>query len=233
MKKQTYEIGTRIFFLALAEQVDKEVHGPAQVEWIDRLEVERDNFRTALDWTISRQQTDVALRLLNALCWPWLMRTHYSEIRSWFEKVRSLPRISAHPALYARLLNFMGHMNWLLGNYREAESFLTESQAIWLKLGPTGERGLAEALSILGMVAFSGKAGLKAAQSFLEQSFALYERHADQWGMAFDLIFLGNLAIAQNNAVSAFALLEKSMTLFEQSGDIWGKSRVLNKTKMR
>jgi tetratricopeptide (TPR) repeat protein len=120
----------------------------------------------------------------------------------------------------------MGHMNWLLGDYREAESFLKESQGIWLKLGPTGERGLAEALSIQGMVAVSDKAGLKAAQSFLEQSFALYERHADQWGMAFDLIFLGDLAIAQNNAVSAFALLEKSMTLFEQLGDIWGKSRV-------
>ena len=216
------------YFLDLAEQADKEIHGPAQVDWIDRLEVEHDNFRAALDWSVSDQQTDVALRLLNALCWPWLMRTHYSEIHSWFEKVRNLPNTSAYPALYARLLNFMGHMNWLLGNYREAESFLKESQGIWLKLGPTGERGLAEALSILGMVAFSGKAGLKAAQSFLEQSFDLYERHADQWGMAFDLIFLGDLAIAQNNVVSAFALLEKSMTLFEQSGDMWGKSRVLD-----
>ena len=216
----------RDYFLDLAEQADKKIHGPAQVDWIDRFEVERDNFRAALDWSISYQQTDVALRLLNALWWPWLMRTHYSEIRRWFEKVRSLPRISAHPELYARLLNFMGHMNWLLGDYREAEPFLKESQAIWLKLGPTGERGLAEALMILGMVAFSGIEGLKAAQSFFEQSFELYERHADQWGMAFDLIHLGNLAIVQNKDVSAFALLEKSMTLFEQLGDIWGKSRV-------
>lgn len=216
------------YFLDLAEKADQEIHGPAQVGWIDRFEVERDNFRAAFDWSLFHQQTDVALRLLNALCWPWLMRTHYSEIHSWFEKVRSLPNSSAYPALYARLLNFMGHMNWLLGNYREAESFLKESQGIWLKLGPAGERGLAEALMILGMVASSGKENLKAAQSFLEQSFDLYERHADQWGMAFDLIFLGDLAIAQNNDVSAFALLEKSMTLFEQSGNIWGKSRVLD-----
>ena len=215
------------FFLALAEQVDKEVHGPAQVEWIDRLEVERDNFRTALDWTISRQQTDVALRLLNALCWPWLMRTHYSEIRSWFEKVRSLPNISADPALYARLLNFMGRLNWLLGDTRAAESFLKESQVIWLKLGSAGEQGLAEALSFLGMVAFSGKEGLiKAAQSFFEQSLELYERHADQGGIAFDLFHLGRLAVEQNEDTSAIALFEKSMSLFEHLGDVWGKARV-------
>jgi tetratricopeptide (TPR) repeat protein len=154
------------------------------------------------------------------------MRTHYSEIRSWFEQARSLPDSSAYSILYARLLNSMGHMNWLLGDYREAKSFLKESQAIWLKLSLTGERGLAEALMILGMVAYSGKEGLKAAQSFFEQSFELFEKHADQWRMAFDLIFLGSLAIVQNKDVAAFALLEKSKTLFEQLGDIWGKSRV-------
>ena len=218
--------GHLAYFLDLAEKADLEIHGPAQVEWIDRLEVEHDNFRAALDWSLSNGQTNVALRLLNALCWPWLMRTHYSEIRGWFEKVSILHEIAAYPALYARLLNFMGHMNWLLGNYREAQSFLNESQAIWLKLGPRGEQGLAEALSILGMVASSGKTGLQAAQSFLEQGFELYERHEARWGMAFDLIFLGWLAILQNNDTSAFALLEKSMNLFEHLGDIWGKSRV-------
>jgi predicted ATPase/DNA-binding XRE family transcriptional regulator len=214
------------YFLDLAEQADKEIHGPIQVEWMDRLEVEHDNLRAALDWGISTQQTELSLRLFNALCWPWLVRTHFSEIRSWFEKVRSLPNISAYPALYARLLNFIGRMNWLLGHDREAQFFLNESQAIWLKLGPTGERGLAEALTFLGMVALSGKEGLNAAQSFFERSLELYERHADQWGIAFDLFHLGRLAIGQNKDTSAFALLEKSMTLFEQLGDVWGKARV-------
>jgi len=53
----------------------------------------------------------------------------------------------------------------------------------------------------------------------------LYEKHANQWGMAFDLIHLGRLATMQNKDTSSFALLEKSMTLFEHLGDIWGKSR--------
>jgi tetratricopeptide (TPR) repeat protein len=214
------------YFLNLAEEADRHIHGPDQITWMNRLDWKQDNFRTALDWSVASQQTDVALRLVNALCWPWLMRTQYSEIRSGFEKVRSLPNGSAYPPLYARLLNFMGHMNWLLGEYREAESFIQESQAIWLGLGPAGERGLAEALKILGMVAYSGSVDLKVAQSFFEQSFELYEKHADQGGMAFDLHFLGWLAIRQNNDSTTFALLEKSMSLFEQLGDIWGKSRV-------
>src|SRR5688572_19655239 len=156
-----------------------------QAEWLDYLELERDNFRAALDRSITNQQTELALRLLNALCWPWLVRTHFSETRSWFEKVSHLPNISAYPLLYARLLNFMGRMNWVLGNYQEAQSFLKESQAIWLKMGSAGEQGMAEALMILGMVASSDVEDLKAAQSLLEQSLELYEKHANQWGMAF------------------------------------------------
>jgi non-specific serine/threonine protein kinase len=52
------------YFLELAEQADKEIHGPDQVKWMDRLEKEIDNFRAALEWCVSSQKTESALRLL-------------------------------------------------------------------------------------------------------------------------------------------------------------------------
>ena len=127
------------FFLDLAEQADKEIHGPTQIVWINRLELEHDNFRAALDWGISNQQTELSLRLFNALCLPWLVRNHYSEILSWFDKIQILPEIRSYTALYARPLNFMGRLNWLLADFRKAQSFLNESEALWLKLGVGGE----------------------------------------------------------------------------------------------
>ena len=38
-------IGIWLISLTLAEQADNEVHGPNQLEWMDRLNNELDNFR--------------------------------------------------------------------------------------------------------------------------------------------------------------------------------------------
>ena len=214
------------YFLDLAEQADKEIHGPDQIEWMDWLETEHDNLRAALDWSVASQQTDLSLRLFVALGWPWLARTHYSEIQNGFEKIRALSKIDSYPALYARALNFMGRLNWLLGNYQEAQAFLEESQAIWLKLGIEGERGLAEALGFLGLVAYSKKIELKTAQSLFERSLELYQKHKDEWGTAFILFQLGMLALTRKDNSSALSLLDQSMELFNRLGDIWGKGRV-------
>ena len=37
-------------FLDLAEEANREIHGPEQLVWCERLETERDNLRAALDW---------------------------------------------------------------------------------------------------------------------------------------------------------------------------------------
>lgn len=214
------------YFLDLAEQADKEIHRPDQVEWIDRVESEHDNLRAALDWCVSEQNTQAALRLLGALSWLWFVRDHFSEIRSWFDKIRTLPEITAHPALYARLLNHIGHQSWLLGDFREARSVLNESQAIWLKLGVDGERGLAEALDFLGMVARSSEGDNNTAQSLFEQSLELYQKHGDQWGMAFVLFNLGLVAGEwHDDDALALSLFKQSLELFRQLGDVWGVAR--------
>ena len=213
------------YFLDLAEEADKEMHGPRQVEWVDRLESEHDNFRAALERCVSNQNTETALRLLGALSWLWFVRDHFSEIRSWFDKIRALPQITAHPALYARLLNHVGHQSWLSGDFREARSVLNESQAIWLKLGVDGERGLAEALAYLGMVAYSSEGDHNTAQSLFAQSLEHYQKHGDQWGMAFVMFNLGIVAGERNDDASALSLLEQSLDLFRQLGDAWGMAR--------
>src|SRR5205807_9971667 len=53
-------------FLALAEQGNRELKGQGQLAWLDRLELEHDNFREALDWSL-RARPDLCLRLAAAL----------------------------------------------------------------------------------------------------------------------------------------------------------------------
>ena len=214
------------YFLEMAEEADQHVHGPNQREWMDRLDRDLHNFRAALEWCVSSRETNAALRLLVALESSWRVRGHYVEALSWFEQIHSLPEITTHPALYARLLNLMGRLNWLLADLQEAQSVLHESQAIWLKLGVDGERGLAEAWDFLGMVTYSSGGDHKMAQSFFERSLALYQKLADQWGMASVMFHWGWMAGECNDEALALSLSEQSLDLFRQLGDIWGISRV-------
>jgi len=213
------------YFLELAERADKDIHGPDQVEWLDRLEDEHDNYRAALDWCVSNKITELALRLLGALGWAWLVRAHHVEAHGWFDKIRSLPEIINYPELYAKILNQIGIQGWFLGDYQNAQSVLEESQEIWLKLGAKGEQGLAEALNYLGMVVLWGNQDNDRAQSHFEHSFKLYQKLVDQRGMAFTMLNSGKVAADRNENAPALPWYEQSLDLFREAGDVWGIGR--------
>ncbi|MBI4213361.1 MAG: adenylate/guanylate cyclase domain-containing protein [Chloroflexi bacterium] len=68
-------------FLELAEQAAPELTGADQKRWLDRLEAEHDNLRTALSWLVSHADHDAAARLVFA-CWRfWHMRGFIHEGR--------------------------------------------------------------------------------------------------------------------------------------------------------
>jgi predicted ATPase/transcriptional regulator with XRE-family HTH domain/Tfp pilus assembly protein PilF len=210
--------GHLAYFLNFAEKADKEIHGPDQAKWLDRLEIEFDNFRTALDWCITNQKTEIALCLLGALCWAWDVRSHYVEARNWFDKVRTLPEIGTYPAQYGALLNHIARHCWMLGDFREGSVLLEESQKIWVTLGADGEQGLAESLCWLGAIAFWGESDKSTAQSYFEQSLRISQKHRDRYGSAVSMLYLGRINYSSESAQGMF---EKSLDLFRQLGDLY------------
>src|SRR6185436_19189659 len=213
------------YFLDLAEQADREIHGPAQVEWMDRLGMELDNVRAALDWSLSSQQPEKLLRLFAALGWNWLVRWSPSEYRNWLDNIRALPDIDHHPVTYARILNLAVQQEWVAANYGEAQAFVEESQAIWLELGVAGERGLAEALYLMGMIPLQ-VGDYNEAESYFEQSLELYQKYGEPWGVAMLKFFLGNVTLWKDEDSSALFWLMQSLDLFDELGDPWGIARV-------
>ena len=213
------------YFLDLAEQADREIHGPGQVEWMDRLGMELDNARAALDWSLSSQQPEKLLRLFAALGWNWLVRWSPSEYRNWLDNIRALPDIDHHPVTYARILNLAVQQEWVAANYGEAQAFVEESQAIWLELGVAGERGLAEALYLMGMIPLQ-EGDYNKAESYFEQSLELYQKYGEPWGVAMVKFFLGNVTLWKDEDSSALLWLMQSLDLFDELGDPWGIARV-------
>src|SRR5438105_12198623 len=51
------------FFLKLAERIEPQLLGSNQEIWLDRLEVEHDNLRAALEWSTESAQVEIGLRL--------------------------------------------------------------------------------------------------------------------------------------------------------------------------
>jgi predicted ATPase/DNA-binding XRE family transcriptional regulator len=205
-------------FMDLAERADAEVRGADQAKWMDRLERELDNFRVALDWCVSGQKTESALRLLNALKTAWVRRGYFRESENWFYKIRELPNIMEYPAQYASLLRTMGDV-WVRRDIALGVSALNESRDIWLRLGDDGERGLAGVLSSLGYPALYGEKDFKKAQSLYEQSLKLLQKHEDEWELTWLTYLLGELAYARGQHAEAEKKYLESLAKFRELGD--------------
>jgi predicted ATPase len=74
----------------LAEQVELELAGPRQPGALARLDRDVDNLRAALGWSLEHHETEIALRLTDALALFWYNRSHWNESRSWFEAALAL-----------------------------------------------------------------------------------------------------------------------------------------------
>jgi predicted ATPase len=73
-------------FVALAEEADFHLRGKL-ADWLDRLELDHDNFRSALDWLESTGETQLALQLAGALGRFWYQRGHQAEGARRLERV--------------------------------------------------------------------------------------------------------------------------------------------------
>ena len=214
------------YLLDLAERADKAMRGPDQAKWSVRLEGERDNFRAALEWAVSSQQTEQALRLLRALGWPWEVSGHYQEARGWLEKIQALPDAAHYPALLTGALNHIGRHSWTQNRFAEARAFLEESRGLAATLGEAGEPVLAETLIWLGLVVHYVDHDMHAARAMFERSLELYRKWGIEHGVALSTFHLGIVEGDAENADRALALLEESLGLFRQVGDLFFIARV-------
>jgi predicted ATPase len=95
------------FCLALSELAAAEITGPRQVEWLSRLETERDNIRAALHWLLDTGAWDTASRIGWNLWTYWWIHHDHAEGRSFMTRIvddgDALP-----PVVRARALVVMG-----------------------------------------------------------------------------------------------------------------------------
>jgi predicted ATPase len=92
--------------IALAEDAYAGIRTHDQLSWLDRLDVEDDNVRAALAWTVANDP-DAGVRLIGALVLPWWCRGRGRIARQWLE-VLLAASTNPPPAALARALTWGG-----------------------------------------------------------------------------------------------------------------------------
>ncbi len=210
-------------FLHLAEAAASQLRGAQQAVWLARLEAEHDNLRTALEWSMAREDTEAALRLGGALWNFWYVRSHLSEGRRWLEAALALGPAAATP-WRAQALRGAGVLAYMQGDYPRAVGHLEASlEAQRVEGDPSG---IARALNSLAAV-LQDQGEYPRAQALFEESLALARGLGDDPATAATLGNLGLAAREQGAYDQAAALLDESLALFRAQEDMQGIANTL------
>ena len=215
------------YFVDLAERAEPNLRSFDMISWLDRLEAEHGNIRSALEWA-QEGEIESQLRLASALLWFWHIRGHKNEGIEWLERALSLealdrggqPMTTRRTLIRGKALNASGSL--MVANHELAKSpmRLEESLALFTELGPAGKQGLGYGLLRLGATLPTGEIR---ARRMLEQSLAIFRGIGDKFGIAESLMLLAGHAasFAQQGDDYSQAILftEEQLALRREIGD--------------
>jgi len=196
------------YFLALAEDNesrlrDEELWGGH--EWNDRLELELDNFRAALDFLDASGDTHLSLRMAAALSALWGNTGHVAEGRRRLEK--ALGAEAAPTVARAKALNGATEMASFGDDTIAMRAWAEEALEISRRLGDP--RGIAESLFSLGVAVGEGGDWAQA-RPLLDESLRLYRELGDE-----ARVLWGTRALAWAHA--EFGDMERGRALYEDA----------------
>ena len=221
------------YFVVLAEDLASERAGglgaspglPLHSEgtaWLDRFELDHDNFRAALDGLIAAGDASWGLRLAAGLFHFWEEREHFSEGRDRLARVLALPSAAGRTRLRARALFAAGVLS---GEIESSERFHAEALDICREEGD--RKGVAVGLNALAVTA-QKKGDLSRSRTLFTESLELWRSLDDRVAV---IRALSNLAHVEKQLGSfdrARELLEECLTISGQLQDRAGMAWALN-----
>ncbi len=213
------------WFGGLAEQARPMLAGPDQRRWLDRLELEHDNLRAALDRAVAAEDAETAIGLAFALWRFWQMRGHLFEARRRLDAMAAAPWSRGSPVLRARLMEALGGVCWWQADILSMRAAYEEAVELWRADGSRAE--LANALynySFCFTVANPREApgnadpeGIGAAS--LREALDLYRALGDDRGQANVLWGMGNKAYFGMDPSGGIAEMTEALAIFRRVGD--------------
>jgi predicted ATPase/DNA-binding CsgD family transcriptional regulator len=139
------------YYLAFAEDAERELTGADQKSWLQRLEREQDNMRAALHWAIEHSEVEFTQRMAGALQPFWFRRGHWSEGRRWLEESLAIdPGAVQNQLIRAKALFAAGMLARFQGDFARARILCEQSLTACRDLGD--KTGILKALAQLSRI---------------------------------------------------------------------------------
>ncbi len=205
------------YYLELARQANPIRRYSEQKKWNQRLELELDNFRAALDWSVLSGETKTGLDLIIELGEFWWRQGYPSEGLTWLNKL--LPQYHQHDITQARALFLAGRLARERNEYAQAYSYAQDSLELSREIDY--QPGIGEALSLVGTIThFRGQR--EKAIELLRESVEIFRQLNDDWYVAAKLLYLGDAQIRNGDILDAKKSISESLAIFRRLDDKWG-----------
>lgn len=205
------------FYLKLAQEAEAKSESAEQAQWMNRMEQEHDNLRSALEWSKNAEGTgELCMRLAGTLGVFWEARGYFSEGRERLSAVLDLPAAQGRTAERAKLLARAAELAYRQSDYPATTALASESLAICREIGD--KQGIASALIKLGNSA-TETGDYATAKKYLEEALNIWRELGDKHGTARALINLGWAALRPGDNELANARLEEALAISRGLGD--------------
>jgi len=221
------------FYLQLVETAEQHLFGsPQQIAWLNQLEVEQDNLRAALHWSLqasahpSGECSDAALRIVGALWMFWFIRGYFHEGARWCEQVLPTMQHSyCPPANWIKALNSASACALYLGDKPRAAALAQECLALAQQIGDATGMVVSHhrlALQLLDQGNFGE------AEEHLRQGLLVAQAVAKPWFTYILTLDQGFVAAAQGQHAHAIACFTQTLTMARAAHDKFSMFYALN-----
>jgi predicted ATPase len=213
------------YCLVLAEEEVSQHMASETAKWQERMGLEHDNFRAALEWLTQTQDAEWGLRLGAALFLFWELREIHTEGRDRLGRLLKIPAAAAPTKARMRALFAAGVLASAQRDFVAAKPLLDESQDIAISLGD--KAAIAIAMNALA-ASHRSQSDLHVALVLFESVVELWRELGDQKAVARALSNLANVFNLQGNLDRARAIYSESLGIFRGMGDRAGVAWTLN-----
>lgn len=206
-------------FMKFVEGTEPGLQGPSQAFWLKRLEVEHDNLRAALDWSLTGGELEEGMRLAGALWLFWDIYGYQLEGRAWLDRLLSkFPGAGPAPGApaQAKILYVAGHLRQRQGDYVRARGHYTASLALYRQL--EDQLQVAVVLRGLGEIA-QDEGDLASARDYFEQSLNVVRSLNDMKGTSIALGHLATLTLLLRDYEQAAVFSAEALAIGRNRGD--------------
>ncbi len=191
------------YLIDMVENVRDALQGAQHRVAGDRLDRERDEIRSAIDWALCTDDPETVGRLLTPLFTYWWSRGLLPMTYELAERASLLPSAATlSPYASALLSGARGMAMVMVGRTVEAEPLLRDTVTTAAALGNDRLR----AYALLGLAGAVVQRGVADACDRLDEAAALFRAIGDLWGLALTLSTRGQLALAAGEPTRACRL---------------------------